>query len=771
MKKNIQEVITQQNCDGCGACLNICPVSAIKLEPDSDTFIMPVVNDSKCIKCGKCVSVCPVLHCENPNLRHPSAWAFRAGGEISRHCSAGGFFGLLAKKYVDEGGYVCGVILNDSGEAEFKIAKTWEEILPMRGSKYVQANPGNIYKETKRLLDNNKRVLFTGTPCQVAGLYSFLGERPKNLLTVDLICHGVPSQEFFQEHLEEIRNGKKVESLTFRGGKDGWTSTQLEVRFDGGGEYLGLYEVPLHINRIKNDAYLRGLFSGLTVRPSCLDCPFSAFPRAGDLSMGDFAGNDGIVDLPPSSAGVSLIFSNSLQGDKVIDWLRGADCVIKEIKDISKIKNRLTASISAPAGRKRFFDLVKTKRFSTAVNDSLDGKYDVGLLSLYAVLNFGGSLTCYALYKVLEDLGFSTLIIERPMSSWSWHKPMPLPLRYYKENPYPEYALSPFYENKVKMKELSYKCSAFVVGSDQLFSDFLYTHFDKMINLDWVKDNNKKIGYAISFGFDHIWHTEYNKNELNYFLNKYDAISTREKSGVDLLEKEFNIKAEHVLDPVFICNPECYDQLIEKAPRETEPAGPFVFGYFLDTNPLKEKIFLDRSNMLGEGYRFYSEFFNAPATILNLSSGSVNERLRDMKNSEFIVTDSFHGACFAIIFRKDFIVIGNEDRGLTRFHSILSLLGLEDRMVLSEEDYNLKKETLGSIDYERVYNILEAEKGKSLAWLKAGLEDNKHKCFSDYDILRDYVDFNVDQLFKLTVEQDKIIQELRSRLDKLEKKE
>ena len=192
------------NCTGCGACYSACPQQAISMVSDGEGFLVPKTNPQKCSECGKCDVACPLNH-KNPEKKPIAVYAAKHSNEETRlFSSSGGMFSAFAEKIIAENGVVFGAKFNENMEVVHSFTETIEGLADFRGSKYVQSNIGNSYIDAKRFLDSGRLVLFTGTPCQIAGLKSFLQKDYENLLTVDLICHGVPSPLIWKQYLESV---------------------------------------------------------------------------------------------------------------------------------------------------------------------------------------------------------------------------------------------------------------------------------------------------------------------------------------------------------------------------------------------------------------------------------------------------------------------------------------------------------------------------------------------------------------------------------------
>ena len=213
---NTIEKIPHELCTGCGACYNKCPFGAIEMGLDSDGFISPAVNPDRCRDCGLCLGICPAEH---PVGAHeaPEAYAVMAEDKTRKISSSGGMFTLLAEEIFKLGGVVSGARYSEDFKTVYHtFAGSAEELAPLRGSKYVQSDTGDTYGEAKRLLDEGRYLLYTGCPCQIAGLYAYLGKDYERLFTADLICHGSNSVTAFRSFVEEYADGREIEKLDFR---------------------------------------------------------------------------------------------------------------------------------------------------------------------------------------------------------------------------------------------------------------------------------------------------------------------------------------------------------------------------------------------------------------------------------------------------------------------------------------------------------------------------------------------------------------------------
>lgn len=316
-------------CTGCGACEQICPHDAIRMELDEQGFQRPTVLET-CTGCGLCAETCPILR--RPTVERnvtPEAYAVWHNGEQTRYSSAsGGAFGVFADSVLEQGGVVFGAAYNPDFTVSMHKAETKEQLNPLRGSKYVQSLVGDSYRQVKEALSQGRPVLYTGLPCQVAGLYAYLGGDHERLLTVDLACHGVPSATVFQAYVRYMsrRLCSSVVAVNHRSPTE-WSELvqyRVSIRTADGNTY---YRDAHH------DVYTYGFLSSLFLRPSCYQCPYCAFPRVADATIGDFFGLGTIKPFNKDSRnGVSQVLTNSAKGKR--SMLAAADRMFCERRDL-----------------------------------------------------------------------------------------------------------------------------------------------------------------------------------------------------------------------------------------------------------------------------------------------------------------------------------------------------------------------------------------------------------------------------------------------------
>ncbi len=316
------EGLNKTDCTGCHACFCVCPVDAINMDTDEKGFLYPLVNKDICINCGLCQKNCPVIN-QIKTSNEPVAYAVYNNDEKTRvNSSSGGVFSLLAEKIIDCGGVVYGAVFDENFNVFHQRTDKKSGIEFMRTSKYVQSKIGNTYRLAKKDLDENRTVLFTGTPCQINGLLSFLDNKPyKNLYTQDIICHGVPSSKVWQKYLDYRRkkDKKTITSINFRAKAPSWKGYNINIKYDNG-EYMCMR---------RKDYYMLPFIYNFILRDSCYDCKFRTMKRASDLTLADFWGVDKEIPELFDDKGTSFVLVNSKKGQELFDGIKSETTYIK----------------------------------------------------------------------------------------------------------------------------------------------------------------------------------------------------------------------------------------------------------------------------------------------------------------------------------------------------------------------------------------------------------------------------------------------------------
>lgn len=361
----------EANCSGCRVCADICPKNAVSFERDLLTGCdIPVVDEKLCVNCGLCVKNCPQ---ENP-VRIPerivgnvyAAWS--KDDEVRYMSTSGGLFYELAKKMLDqEGAVVACCYTEDCRGAIHTIAFTEEDMIKQCGSKHVQSQTLHIYGKVGELLRNGRKVMFVGTPCEVAALYRYLDEDPENLVTVDFICNSITSpkgQEKYIDYLEE-EFGSKVVSAHIKDKRNGWNNFGNSVKFEDGREYFG--------DR-NHDARTVGYHRGhLFIRESCLQCKYKELPRNADITFGDFWGIQEDARNPKLDMGTSVVIINSEKGQ---EWFLSLEDRVGFYEETMENAQRGNPAILKRAtengNRKKALAALDTMRFDCVVKKYID---------------------------------------------------------------------------------------------------------------------------------------------------------------------------------------------------------------------------------------------------------------------------------------------------------------------------------------------------------------------------------------------------------------
>lgn len=302
-------------CCACGACISICPKNAISFSEDSFGFLYPEINRNLCIKCGACVSICAFKDKKVQNSPIEVYAAVAKAREIVEESSSGGVFAVIAKAVLAHGGVVVGAAFQDDYEVKHIAISSEDELKKLQGSKYTQSNVNNIYTMVESYLKKDKEVLFSGTPCQVDGLKSYLQKEYKKLITVDIICHGVPSNKMFQEYIRNIeeKEHSKINCFKFRDKTFGWGINASAVIH---GKKKRIWQ--------NMSSYLYYFAKGWIYRDSCYQCKYTNSHRTGDITLGDFWG---IEKQHPEylgkkgwdeTKGISVVIVNTSNGERII---------------------------------------------------------------------------------------------------------------------------------------------------------------------------------------------------------------------------------------------------------------------------------------------------------------------------------------------------------------------------------------------------------------------------------------------------------------------
>lgn len=717
---NISDKVSENFCYGCGACKGVCPTNAIQIIEDSYGFLKANVDRKNCIDCGKCLESCPRLHNTFENSDNPECYAAWALDEIRLTTASGGIFSAIASDFLQmEDHYVAGAVWKEKYYVSHIVTNNKDDLSRIQNSKYVQSNTEDTYEVVRDLLNAGKKVLYSGCPCQIAGLYAFIGEKSDNLFTIDLICHGVPSTKILQKYLKDSYSGKEIKKLDFRDKSVfGW-STEMNIYMENGEE--------AH-TRASQDSFYQAFLSNLSLNPNCENCQFSRLPRQGDISIGDFWNVERFDMTLDDRKGTSLVLINNEHGKELYD--NCATIEVSRIVPMSFVRETCNKTIFSPFkhhfSSKRFLNDFNRMDFSKAVYQSKNFKYDIGLVTTWFARNFGAIFTAFALYKYMENAGYSVLMIRKPKELWTEHYNAPDRNSIALEFGARKYQISREYslDAAPNIESLNISCDTFLVGSDQLWNPKVYA-YKYYFFLDFVNAEKRKISYATSVGAPHFEGTDKDKHYCSYYLNRFDSVSNREDEAVQMCRDEFGIYSTRVIDPVFLLNREEYNTMAEESQVKVDEK--YIFAYILDGNSEKKKIIDMMSDKLG--YKIvcaydieHPEFSRNVMGYEDASIQKPEDWLWYIKYAEFVVTDSYHGGCFSIIFEKQFLCFINPLRGENRFKELFGRLGLLHHLInMNSSEADIDKVISTPIDYQNVNNVIKCEKDISEKWLNTAL--------------------------------------------------
>lgn len=358
------QITNKVDCCGCSACAMKCPKHCITMQADNEGFLYPVVNKEDCIDCGLCEKVCHELHPYEQRKPLNVYAAINKDEKIRMNSSSGGMFYLLAEKTISEEGVVFGARFDEEWQVVIDYAETMEDVKPFMGSKYVQARTGTAYKDAEIFLKQGRKVLFSGSPCQIAGLHHYLRKKYESLTTVDFVCHGVPSPKVWGRYLDEVvRAGKQaINDVKFRNKGNGWKKFNfvLSYNYDNKSYSLSSWHQQNH--------YMRAFLSDMILRPSCHDCRAKQGRSHSDVTIADFWGIDREIPDMDDDKGTGLVLGNTEKGRNALDWSK----VTKKESSIevaSKYNGGLSSLTNPHPKRTEFFAALDTSSSVIALID------------------------------------------------------------------------------------------------------------------------------------------------------------------------------------------------------------------------------------------------------------------------------------------------------------------------------------------------------------------------------------------------------------------
>lgn len=370
-------------CCGCTACVSVCPRHCITMREDEEGFLYPVVDKSVCVDCGLCEKVCPVINQKEERQPVKVYAAINLDEEVRCQSSSGGIFSLLAEKVIADGGVVFGARFDEHWNVVHDYCETLDGLVAFRGSKYLQSVMGESYKKASSFLKEGRKVLFSGTPCQISGLYHYLRRDYDNLLTVDVVCHGVPSPLVWRKYLEAIRlrpqgvAGKNtvwsflssspvITGVEFRNKLNGWKKYGFAVRGHADESSACKNSVsplmakdPIIFREcFEENLFMEGFLRNIYLRPSCYACPAKSGKSGSDITLADYWGIENHHPEMDDDKGTSLVLLNT---DKGLDVFGGLKCRIKETTYEQALGGNLSIiqSEKKPKVRKHYLKMLR----------------------------------------------------------------------------------------------------------------------------------------------------------------------------------------------------------------------------------------------------------------------------------------------------------------------------------------------------------------------------------------------------------------------------
>lgn len=309
------DISGKNNCCGCSACAQACPKQCILMKQDAEGFLYPQVNTSSCIDCGLCEKVCPFIHPYEARTPMHTYAAINNNEKIRMESSSGGIFTLLAERILNDGGVVFGARFDENWQVTIDYTESIEGLAAFRGSKYVQASVGNTYAVCANFLKTGRKVMFSGTPCQIAGLKHYLHKEYENLLLVDFVCHGVPSPKVWAKYLHEVVGTVNVRGVSMRDKlHEGWKRFNFVIDYKKGGEKISI------LSWHQENDYMNAFLRDMILRPSCYACKSRECRSHSDITIADFWGIQNICPTMDDDKGTGLVLIHTEKGKKNVSF-------------------------------------------------------------------------------------------------------------------------------------------------------------------------------------------------------------------------------------------------------------------------------------------------------------------------------------------------------------------------------------------------------------------------------------------------------------------
>lgn len=724
----LKSFTAKEQCTGCGLCSAICPEKAVTMTPDEQGCPYPSIDADLCSECGACVDACPATASQPESRELPLPYVGWAKDfAVRRGSTSGGLFPLFAGLCLERGGLVCGAAFSaDYKSVVHDCADQAKDSRRFCGSKYLESSAADVYCRVKDALDGGRPVLFSGVPCQVAGLKSFLGKEYDALLTIDLICHGVPPQSLWQRYLADWEAlGLTPVEVQFREKTRGWLAAEFCISMRACSGNILQYRTGF-----VKDPYVSAFLHNMTIRPSCTACRYKHYVRQADITLADFWGIERFRPDIGHKDGVSLVLVNSPAGRKALENVRPLMGLCEQVPWDwpHMINSELFGPAKVNPQRQVFLSRLAGNRsldFSLALGKALKPRRGnkVGIIP-WIGRNYGNFMQNYALLQALTALGYEASCLEaRPWiydDAHAYLRPRDEAFLYAEKH------LLRRTKGAGSLEEVhawNDEFDAFVVGSDQVWSvkTSKYINMTKFLWGGYVNPDKRLISYAASMGMN-FFSGDYRMLKLaQSLIRKFDRVSLREKSGTDICRRLFGVEATHVLDPTLLLTEDDYRPLLDAPLLEEAPPEGQVALYAPYT---PEKLIEDISRKLWD--RHGLKVINAASCLRDgvIVRRSMPGFLHCIRNSAFVISDSFHCTVFSVIFRKPFIFFSHgQEHGAERLISLAGHLDLPPERFQSAFTYEAVARSfdMPPPDYDRIYEVLSRRREESLRFLRESL--------------------------------------------------
>jgi len=361
----------KRDCSGCYACVSICPTSCISMNIDEEGFWYPLVDMDKCIHCEACIDVCHVINAYEPKNNPKAYAAYIRDDDIRKESSSGGLFTLIAEEVLKEGGVVFGAVFDKNFDVHHDYIEKKEDLYKLRGSKYVHSKIGENLIKAEEFLRQGRKVLFTGTPCQVAGLRFYLLRDYDNLLTMDVICHGVPSPKVWDKYKKLVskKNGDKIDNVSFRDKTKGWRNFSMMFDFKSKKRQL---------KTLDEDRYMYGFLRNIYLRPACHRCAEKSLNRKSDITFADYWGVENVHKDFSDDKGIALVFTNTDRGKRAFEAITDRiEYIETDMKRAASYNTAATKNSVPNPRRKEFFKNIDSMDFEKLMDTYCQDSFSV----------------------------------------------------------------------------------------------------------------------------------------------------------------------------------------------------------------------------------------------------------------------------------------------------------------------------------------------------------------------------------------------------------